>query len=85
MQLTLRGYKIDFNDKEVELAKKSLEKYLNTVKMACEEAGRPTYYYTLLIVAYVMINDTFDVIDLNMMQKIFKAINTSDKMQKEKQ
>ena len=75
MQLILRGHTIELNDKEVELAKKSLSKYLSSTKSACISAGRPTYYYTLLLVAYVLVNDVFDTVDLNMMEHIFAATN----------
>lgn len=74
IDITVRGRTIPFSEDEVRIARKSLDKYFSAVKKHGEQANCPTYYYTLLVTAYIMINDIFDSIDPELLELLYRSV-----------
>ena len=73
MKIKIGDYLLPLNQAEVRLAKKHFGKLLKKVKEISEEAGRPSYYYTFLVISYVMSQDILDICDGEMLEMLLKA------------
>ena len=61
MKLIISGGKekisVNLIDRDVKLSKQIMKKFLRVIKERAEEHKAPSFFYTFLIVAYVMVND----------------------------
>lgn len=57
MKIIIGGKEINLVDRDVQLAKKLVKKFLKTTKEKAEDNGAPTFYFTLLTVMYLMAQD----------------------------
>jgi len=57
MKIIIDGKEINLVDRDVQLAKKLIKKFLGTAKEKAEGNGAPTFYFTLLTVMYLMAHD----------------------------
>jgi len=73
MQIKIKDQLLELNNAEVRLAKKHFSRLLEEIHILSKESGRPSYYYTFLIISYVLSQDLLDMCDEEMLKLFFKA------------
>ena len=73
MKIKIGDYLLPLNQAEVRLAKKHFGNLLMQIREISGETGRPSYYYTFLVISYVMSQDILDMCDGEMLEMLLKA------------
>lgn len=60
MKVLLGDKEIRLVNEDVKMSKKLIREFLNAVQGKAEEKGFNTFYYTLIVVMYIMSNDLID-------------------------
>jgi len=74
MQIKIKDQLLELNNTEVRLAKKHFSRLLEEIHILSKESGRPSYYYTFVIISYVLSQDLLDMCDDDMLKMLFKAV-----------
>lgn len=75
MQIKINDQLLELNSMEVKLARKHFAEFLEKIYSISKESGRPSFYYTFLIISYVMSQDILDMCESDMLEILFRASN----------
>ena len=75
MQIKINDQLLELNSMEVKLARKHFAAFLEKIHSISKESGRPSFYYTFLIISYVMSQDLLDMCESDMLEILFRASN----------
>ena len=73
MQIRIKDQLLELNSSEARLARKHFAAFLENIRSLARESGRPSYYYTFLVISYVMSQDLLDMCEGEMLRLFFRA------------
>lgn len=71
------GEQVRLNEKDVEAAKKMVNKFLDSVKTSSITNQRPSLYFTTLIIMELQAGDLLSTVESNKLKNMIEALNTT--------
>ena len=80
MRIIIGGKDIHLVDRDVKLAKRLCRKFLKAAKDRAEAQGAPIFYFTLLVVMYLMANDYIRAITPETLSLLLNAAHQNESL-----
>jgi len=79
MKILIGGKEINLVDRDVQLAKKLVKKFMKTAKEKAEANDAPTFFFTLLTVMYLMAHDHITAVSPETLALLLNAAHENSK------
>jgi len=80
MKIMIGGHEISLADRDVQLAKKLVKKFMKTAKEKAEANNAPTFYFTLLTVMYLIAHDHITAVSPETLALLLNAAHKNSEM-----
>ena len=74
MIMTLKGEKINFDPKDVQVAKSIVSTFLLETRKSCYDNNRPSLFITTLLMMHLVSQDALEKFDMQDLKRIMKAL-----------
>ena len=74
MIMTLKGEKINFDPKDVQVAKSIVSTFLLETRKSCYDNNRPSLFITTLLMMHLISQDALEKFDMQDLKHIMKAL-----------
>jgi len=72
--MTLKGEKINFDPKDVQVAKSIVSTFLLETRKSCYDNNRPSLFITTLLMMHLVSQDALEKFDMQDLKRIMKAL-----------